>query len=218
MPGYFFKAAFEIATALHQILDVEDVGKEELEELEEFGLGVGQIFVGEKLDEVAEVVAAVKGYPRDLVEQDDAGRGEYLGEMHGIDAVLEILLEHDARLGEQIDRLLGVHVLVDVEVKVELKRGRLHRHVALLVHEREAQLNDLQQVHIALETLILIVGRLEVTADPCHYARKLSVLYLIVFYFICQRCSIRIFKIESLRTIDLPSQHTGTFAQFCESS
>ena len=68
LPGNLFETAFKIAAALHQILYVEYVRKEEFQQLQELGLGVGQIAVGKHLDQVAEIVRTVKRDPGDLVK------------------------------------------------------------------------------------------------------------------------------------------------------
>lgn len=74
-------------------------------------LGVGQVLVGEQLDQVAEIIAALERDPDDFVHEYDARRREQLGEMHRVYAVLEVLLEHYTRFRQQIDRLLRVHIL-----------------------------------------------------------------------------------------------------------
>jgi len=68
-------------------------------------------------------------------------------------------------------------VLRKVELKVELPCGRPWRILSLLVHEGEAQLNDLQQVHVAAQQLVLVVGVAAEHPDrPGDYTRKLGVL------------------------------------------
>ena len=48
----------------------------------------------------------------------------HLRERHRLDSLLLVLLELDARVLEQVHRVLGVHVLSQVELEVELPRGR----------------------------------------------------------------------------------------------
>ena len=65
----------------------------------------------------------------------------------------------------------------EAEPEIELERGLPGRPLAILVVERHSQLNQLQQVHVALQQLVLIVrGTLEFTDGLSHDSRKLSVL------------------------------------------
>ena len=65
----------------------------------------------------------------------------------------------------------------EVELEVELPGGGPRGVVPVLVHEAEAQLDDLQQVHVAAQQLVLVVHRAaELPDGPHHHARELRVL------------------------------------------
>ena len=128
---------------------------------------MGQVLVGEQIQQIPEIVPAVEGEPLDRFHEYQSGRQHHLGEVHRIDALLLMLIEEDARVLQQVDAVLGVHVLGQVELEVELPRGdaaRVRGQGPFVVQERQAQLDDLQQVDVAPET------------DIAHY--EIKVLYL----------------------------------------
>lgn len=65
----------------------------------------------------------MKRDPFDVVVQHDPGGHEQFGEVVRIDAVLLVLIELDAGVLQQIDRILSEHVGVDVELEIELPRA-----------------------------------------------------------------------------------------------
>jgi hypothetical protein len=70
-----------------------------------------------------------------------------------------VFFELDARVLEQVDGVLGVHVLRQVELEVELPGGgTAFRQLSLVVQEGQPQLDDLQEVDVASQELILVVG------------------------------------------------------------
>lgn len=108
-------------------------------------------------------------------------------------------LEIKARLLKQFYRVGSIHVVtviehVDLSVeskakeqnsalhtepKVELPRRGLWWKVAILVRERDADLNDLEKVDIAAHCLVVVVGRsLEVSYWARYNTRKLGILKL----------------------------------------
>ena len=64
--GDLLQAALEVFARLHEVLDVVDVGEVRLELVEEVGFSLGQVLVGQQVDEVTEVVARVERQPPDL--------------------------------------------------------------------------------------------------------------------------------------------------------
>ena len=116
--------------------------------------------VGKKVNEIPKVVSRVETEPLDLLHEYEARGEHHLCESDGVDAVTLVLVELDARVLQQVNAVLGVHVLGQVELEVELPRGyTVGRQVCRLVHESQAELDDLERVDIAPEQLILIVGR-----------------------------------------------------------
>jgi hypothetical protein len=85
-------------------------------------------------------------------------------------------LEVDARLLQQLDGILGVHVLAQVEPEVELVAvAAVRRRLAAFVAEGDPQLDDLEQVDVALERLVRVPVR-ELVADRLRDdARELRV-------------------------------------------
>ena len=70
----------------------------------------------------------------------------------------------------------GVH-LREVELEVELPRRGADGVVSVLVHEREPELDDLQQVHVTPQQLVLVIHRAAELADRSdHHSGKLCVL------------------------------------------
>lgn len=156
--GHLLETALEVLGALHEVLDVVHVGEIKFQDLEELALGLGQRLVGEELEEVSEIVAAVKRQPLDGLHEHEPGGQHHLGKERGVDAFLLMLLELDARGLEQLHRVLGIHILGQVELEVELPRRRtLHGQMAFLVLKGQTQLDNLKQVHIATQKLILII-------------------------------------------------------------
>lgn len=65
----------------------------------------------------------------------------------------------------------------EVKFKVELPCCRAGRIVSIFVHEREAELDDLQEVDVAPEQLVLVVHcAAELSDGPDHHSRKFCVL------------------------------------------
>ena len=67
--------------------------------------------------------------------------------------------------------------LREVELEVELPRRRAWRIISVLVHEGEAELDDLQQIHVAPQQLVLVIHRAPKLSDrPHHHPGELCVL------------------------------------------
>lgn len=65
----------------------------------------------------------------------------------------------------------------EVELEVELPRRRARRIVSILVHEREAELDDLQEVDVTPQQLVLVVHCAAKLADrPDNHSREFCVL------------------------------------------
>ena len=63
------------------------------------------------LEPVCTVWLPVEGQPLDVFTQHEARGHQQLGEVQRVDAVLLVLLELEAGVLEQVDGVLGVHVL-----------------------------------------------------------------------------------------------------------
>ena len=71
---------------------------------------------------------------------------------------------------------MHVHIR-EIKFEVELPGGCSWGVVAILVHERQSELDDLQQVHITAQQLVLIVHRAAELPDGSdHHAGKFRVL------------------------------------------
>lgn len=65
----------------------------------------------------------------------------------------------------------------EVELEVELPRRRARRIVPILVHEREAELDDLQEVDVTPQQLVLVVHCAAKLSDwPDNHSREFCVL------------------------------------------
>jgi hypothetical protein len=63
------------------------------------------------------------------------------------------------------------------ELEVKLPRAAIFWHIAVLIRERDAELDDLQHVDVALECLEVIIVRVLKHADrPRHHAGEFSIL------------------------------------------
>ena len=70
--GHLLQPSLEIFAGLHEIFDIVDVGKVDLERLEELSFALRQLGVGEDAEQVAEVVSAVEGDPLHVVQENNA--------------------------------------------------------------------------------------------------------------------------------------------------
>lgn len=71
---------------------------------------------------------------------------------------LLVLFKLDPRVLEQFHAVLRVHVLSEVELEVELPGGDTLGQIAILVQERQTQLDYLQEVHVAAKELVLVIS------------------------------------------------------------
>jgi len=70
-----------------------------------------------------------------------------------------MILKANATLHQQINTILREHVTSEREFEVELPAGAAGGEDAGFVGERETELDDLEQVHVAFEGLVVVVGR-----------------------------------------------------------
>mmetsp|Transcript_16727 Transcript_16727/g.42490 ORF Transcript_16727/g.42490 Transcript_16727/m.42490 type:complete len:350 (-) Transcript_16727:427-1476(-) len=160
----------------HDVLDVVQAGKVGVQQAEELLLLGGQRRKGEELEQVAKIVTAVERDPLDVLDEDKAGTHKRLAELVHIDPHLLVQLKVDAAPDEKIDRVLGVHVVGEAELEVELPARTVVCEIAILVGKRDAELDELEQVHVAAQRLVLKVNRAIVWPDRAgHHTRKLSV-------------------------------------------
>ncbi len=155
--GEFVQSAVQIVRTLHEILEVVKLGEEELEQLEELAFARRQRQRGEDLEQVAKVVAAVEGNPFHAVVQHESRGDEQLAKGEHVDAAPLVRRKVQAVGGEQVDGVLGVHVVRKIEGKVELPGGALVRGLAVGVGQGDSELNYLEQVDVAAQRLILEV-------------------------------------------------------------
>lgn len=108
----------------------------------------------------------MEGDPVDGIVEHNAGGNEELGEPSGVDAVLAVLLEVEARFLQELDRVGDEDVPVDVELaEVELPHdgaagGRGGREIPCIVGESEAKLQEVKQVNVGAEGVVVCIGRL----------------------------------------------------------
>lgn len=122
--GHLLQAALQILARLHQILNVEYVGEVDVQQFEKVSFVGGQVLVGEELQEVTKIVAGMEAQPLDVVHQYDAGAHQQFGELNGIDAVFFVFLKLNARILQQIDGVLCIHVLAaDGKTESNVHRG-----------------------------------------------------------------------------------------------
>ena len=121
--------------------------------------------------------------PLDGIHEDESGGDHLLCKVAGVDALLLVLLELDAGVLQEVDRVLRVHVLGQVKLEVELPGGDALGQVALVVQERQTQLDDLEQVHVAPEQLVLVVSRRpELACKKWDDVVSLIILYFLTLY------------------------------------
>mmetsp|Transcript_2579 Transcript_2579/g.7594 ORF Transcript_2579/g.7594 Transcript_2579/m.7594 type:complete len:285 (-) Transcript_2579:138-992(-) len=172
----FVEPALEVVAAARDELDVIDRGEVGAQQVEEGALRLGQRLAGEHLEEVAEVVTRVKADPPHVLVEHHARHHEQLRKVQWVDAVLLVLLEVDARLGEQVDGVLRIEVIVEAELEIELPGAAAGRQDAVAVAEGDPQLDDVEQVHVAANVLVVgLRARAEGADGPRHAAWKLRV-------------------------------------------
>lgn len=118
----------------------------------------------------------------DGIVKDDAGRHEQLREPPGVDTVLPVLLEVDARLPEEVDGVRDEDVAVNVELpEIELPDyraagGRRGGEVPGGVGEGEAELQEVEEVDVGAEGVVVgVSGLLEVPEVADDNAGELGV-------------------------------------------
>lgn len=111
----------------------------------------------------------MEGYPLDPIVEHDAGARQQLAKVRDVDAVLLVSLEVDPRPRQQIYRVLRVHVLSEAEFKIELPGGYPWWEAALSIRKCEPELNDLEEVHIAAQRLVVILGGTLEIANRSRY-------------------------------------------------
>jgi hypothetical protein len=173
--------AVQVVAELHQVLDIIQSGEVGPQQVEKLVLARRQILAREQLQQVPEVVPAVKGNPMHVLVQHNPRRHEQLPEPLRVNPPLLVALEIDPALLQQLNRVVRVHVLPEVKLpEIELPHTRLPRPAprqrAILIRERQPQLYQLQHVHICPKRLVVILRAvLERPDRPHHHARKLCV-------------------------------------------
>lgn len=115
------QTAIESITKLHHVLDVINVVPEKRpQHLQELFQPVWQVPPGQDLNQVPEIVRAVKRNPTHRVIADESRRHHQFSEKVRVDAFRRVAAEVDPLAAEEIDGVRRVVVTVDVEVaKVE---------------------------------------------------------------------------------------------------
>eukprot|EP00308_Calcidiscus_leptoporus_P025129 CAMPEP_0119376206 /NCGR_PEP_ID=MMETSP1334-20130426/39513_1 /TAXON_ID=127549 /ORGANISM="Calcidiscus leptoporus, Strain RCC1130" /LENGTH=341 /DNA_ID=CAMNT_0007394727 /DNA_START=40 /DNA_END=1065 /DNA_ORIENTATION=+ len=174
--GQLGQPALEVFARAHHVLDVEDVRAEEQQLGEEVVLLGGQRLAREELHDVREIISRVESDPAHLIAQHDARAHQELREVRRLDPPFLVPTEVDARARKEIDRVLRVDVVVEGELEVELVRAHIWRELAVLIAQREAELDDLQEIDVATDRLVVKVrGRLEVANRPRNHTGELGV-------------------------------------------
>jgi hypothetical protein len=76
-------------------LEVEDAGEVRVQQLEERRLICGEVVTGEGFEEVAKVIATMKGDPLDIIREDQAGHHHQFSKAMRINAKVLKLLKVD---------------------------------------------------------------------------------------------------------------------------
>lgn len=158
------QAAVEGITEPHHVLDVVNfVSEKEPENFQEVVEASRQVPAGEDLDQVPEIVGAVKRDPADGVVTEKTGWHEQVGEPGRVDAVLGVPLEVDPLAFQEVDGIGSVGVTRQVEIpEVELPNegvgGTESGEVAVGVGEGEADLDKVQNVDVWLEETVVVGG------------------------------------------------------------
>ena len=161
---------------LHYVLDVVKVGKELVDEQAIGRLVTRQRLAEHNLEQIAKVVAGVVGDPADILRQDQARGNESSAKLQRVNTILLKQIKVNACLLQDLDRVVSKHVVVERKLKVELPGARVRgerigisgsiqgqriqrmwrRDVPVRVEQRNAQLDDLEKIDIAAQSLIMI--------------------------------------------------------------
>lgn len=142
---------------------------------------------------------------------------EYMSSLHGAKKNPTTQKETCLNRGEKTQKTFGTRPVwrVDpreIELEVELPRRRAGRIVAILVHEREAELDDLQQVDVAPQQLVLVVHCAAELADwPDDDAGEFCVLAEDMICFNYAKEANTHFGLSLNRLVHLPWQHNCSF-------
>lgn len=105
------QASFQAVHACHHVFHIEHVGEPKVQQTEELRLLCGERNASKQLQQVAEIIATVKTDPSDVWIQHKPGWNEQLAEVCRRDAVCFELLEVNSRPLEEVDTILGKHVM-----------------------------------------------------------------------------------------------------------
>ena len=163
--GYFVQSTPETLAAPHQEFDIVNAREPSLQEIEEFGFGNGHVDEGDHLEDIAKVVPRVEADPLDVFEQNETRRDEKFAEILGIDSLFLVSLEIEPRCLQKFDGVRRIHIVIEVEAKVELPNAFPFGLSPILITQCESELNDLQEVDVATQGLIMIIRRGFESAD-----------------------------------------------------
>mmetsp|Transcript_57435 Transcript_57435/g.121881 ORF Transcript_57435/g.121881 Transcript_57435/m.121881 type:complete len:218 (+) Transcript_57435:590-1243(+) len=99
----------------------------------------------------------MKRHPLDPVIQHQPTDHEQLSEVQGIDSPSCMILERYPRSDQQINRILRKHIIVQIELEVELPTGTSLSVIAILVSKSQAELNYFQKIDVALQRFVVKV-------------------------------------------------------------
>jgi len=137
----------QIIAELHEVFNVVYVGKEELEQIEEVGLGLRQWGRRQNFEQVSEVVPGMEGNPPDVFIQHNPTDGKQFPKSSYVNTSRLVLGKVDTALLQQFDGVTSKHVVTDTKLaEIKLPDTKLivdARKVSLRIRKRETQLNKL---------------------------------------------------------------------------
>ena len=137
----------------HHVLHVVYPREVKAEEVEKLRLRGGKRATRQQFQQIPKVVPRVKRDPPHFVTQNHPTDHQQLPEPKHVDSPLRMRLEVDARVFQQLDGILRVHVLLERKLpEVELPHAVVvadHGQNTVRVRQSQTELNQLQHVHVA---------------------------------------------------------------------
>mmetsp|Transcript_24691 Transcript_24691/g.59534 ORF Transcript_24691/g.59534 Transcript_24691/m.59534 type:complete len:231 (+) Transcript_24691:532-1224(+) len=109
----------------------------------------------------------MEGYPLHPIVQYQSTDHKELSKVKGVNAPGGMILEGYSRRYQQIDRILRKHVIVQIELEIELPAGTTLGIIAILVRKSQSQLDNFEKIHIAFERFVVKVGRVSFRNRTC---------------------------------------------------
>lgn len=121
-PGHPVQPTVQAITKSHHVLHViNTISEKRLENFQKLIQAPGQVPARQDLNQVTEIIRAVKRHPTHRVVTHESGRHHQLGEPYRVNPLFLILLEINPLSPQKLDGIRGVSITLHIEVaEIEL--------------------------------------------------------------------------------------------------